>query len=82
MAQVKPKKDKNIVTVGRLKEIVGKNKRRIGEIEYLRKMTDYDAMDMNPADIDEQKELSLLSMQNARYEKMIANPKAYKPKKK
>lgn len=74
------KRNKNIVSVGRLKEIVANNEARIGEIEAKRKALGYDAMDMDPIDQQDQEILSQLSMQNKRYGDMIKNPSRFKPK--
>lgn len=82
MAQIKPKTNKNIVTVGRLKQIIAKNNMDKNDIEQRRKALGVDMSEAGPEDIKDQIRLAQIEDQNMRYGKMVANPKAYKPKKK
>lgn len=75
------KPNKNIVTVGRLKEIVAKNVARKNEIEAKRKALGIDmSMGADEADIADQKILNMIEDQNRRYGAMIKNPGKFKPK--
>lgn len=82
MAQIKPKTNKNIVTVGRLKQIIAKNNMDKNDIEQRRKALGIDLSEADPEDIKDQIRLAQIEEQNMRYGKMVANPKAYKSKKK
>lgn len=74
------KPNKNIVTVGRLKEIVAKNLARKNEIESKRKALGVDMSRGDEADIADQKILNVIEDQNKRYGAMIKSPGKFKPK--
>lgn len=74
------KPNKNIVTVGRLKEIVAKNLARKGEIMAKRKALGVDMSMGDEADIADQKILNVIEDQNKRYGAMIKSPGKFKPK--
>lgn len=74
------KPNKNIVTVGRLKEIVAKNIARKNEIEAKRKALGVDMTMADESDIADQKILAQIEDQNKRYGAMIKNPERFKPK--
>lgn len=71
---------KNIVTVGRLMQIIAKNNYDKDKIEYLREAYGTDMGNASPDDIKDQIRLSQIADQNYRYGKMVKNPGAYKPK--
>lgn len=74
------KPNKNIVTVGRLKEIVAANIARKNEIEAKRKALGTDMTMADEYDIADQKVLNQIEDQNRRYGAMIKNPAKFKPK--
>ena len=80
MAKIQKPNPKNIVTIGRLKEIIAKNNYDKDKIEYLRKAYGTDMGDASPEDIKDQIRLDQIESQNYRYGKMVKNPSAYKPK--
>ena len=80
MAKMQKPNPKNIVTIGRLKEIIAKNNYDKDKIEYLRKAYGTDLSEMSPEDAKDQIRLAQIEDQNMRYGKMIKNPGAYKPK--
>jgi len=80
MAKIQKPNPKNIVTIGRLKEIIAKNNYDKDKIEYLRKAYGTDMSEASPEDIQDQIRLAQIEDQNYRYGKMVANPKAYQPK--
>ena len=71
---------KNIVTVGRLMQIIAKNNYDKDKIEYLRKAYGTDMSNASPEDIKDQIRLAQIEDQNKRYGAMVKNPAAYKPK--
>lgn len=81
MAQIKPKTNKNIVTVGRLKKIVSDLEKQNYDIEARRKAIGFSWDNAESPDYDEQRLLSENSQKIAKYQKIIQNPSKYKPKK-
>lgn len=73
-------KNKNIVTVGRLKEIIKSNNKDKERIEGVRKAIGDDMSDFNEADVQDQVRLAQIEDQNRRYGAMIKNPERFKPK--
>lgn len=75
MAQ-KPSKKKDIVTVGRLKEVLADLEKQNFDLS---KMVELDG----PEDVDNDmlKKISVNSSMINKYKKMIANPAKYKPRK-
>lgn len=71
-----PKPNKNIVTVGRLKQIVA-------ELSGINNQLDYQGkVDPGSLDADDLKNMNIRQSKIDRYSKMIANPSKYQPKKK
>lgn len=80
MAKIQKPNPKNFVTIGRLKQIIAKNNKDKEKIDYLREAYGVDMSNPSPEDIKDQIRLAQIADQNNRYGKMVANPKAYKPK--
>lgn len=80
MAKMQKPNPKNIVTIGRLKEIIAQNNKDKDRIEQLREAYGTDMSEAGPEDIKDQIRLAQIEDQNMRYGKMIKNPAAYKPK--
>ncbi len=74
------KPNKNIVTVGRLKEIIAANIARRNDIEAKRKALGVDMSMADESDIADQKILNQIEDQNRRYGAMVKNPSKFKPK--
>jgi hypothetical protein len=74
------KANKNIVKVGRLKEIIAANIARKNDIEAKRKALGVDMSMADEADIKDQKILNQIEDQNRRYGAMVKNPERFKPK--
>jgi hypothetical protein len=70
---------KNIVTVGRLMQIIAKNNKDKDNIEGRRKAYGTDMSNASPEDIKDQIRLDQIAKQNSKYGKMVKNPGAYKP---
>lgn len=71
---------KNIVTVGRLKEIIAQNNKDKNDILQRRKAIGVDMSEATPEDIKDQVRLAQIEDQNFRYGKIVKNPSAFKPK--
>ena len=74
------KANKNIVKVGRLKEIIAANIARKNDIEAKRKALGIDMSMADETDIKDQKILNQIEDQNRRYGAMVKNPERFKPK--
>jgi len=74
------KPNKNIVKVGRLKEIIAANIARKNDIEAKRKALGIDMSMADESDIADQKILNQIEDQNRRYGAMVKNPERFKPK--
>ena len=62
---------KNMVTIGRLKEIIAKNNADKDKIEYLRKAYGTNMSEASPEDIKDQIRLDQIESQNFRYGNLI-----------
>ena len=62
---------KNMVTIGRLKEIIAKNNYDKNKIEYLRKAYGTNMSEASPEDIKDQIRLDQIESQNFRYGNLI-----------
>lgn len=71
---------KNIVSVGRLMQIVAKNNKDKNDIEQRRKAYGTDMSNPDPEDIQDQIRLDQIEDQNTRYGAMIKHPERYKPR--
>jgi len=71
MAKMQKPDPKNMVTIGRLKEIIAKNNYDKDKIEYLRKAYGTDMRDASPEDIKDQIRLAQIEDQNKRYGALI-----------